>query len=186
MSDLSDDGTSTRGPRRRPRRQVLILTLVTAALAGLAAACGSTAPAAAARPAAPTTYQQILAYVQCIRGHGYPTEPDPNPGPPGIASAPGPPPGPLPPTLRAAQQACQKLAPPYQENNPAVRAGQVAQAEKFSQCMRAHGIARFPDATCGGNFIGINTAGLAITSPQYLTAMQACNRIVPGVFGGDQ
>jgi hypothetical protein len=183
MNDLSDDGTGTRGPRRRPRRQALTLTVVAAVLAGLAAACSGSGPAASARPA---TYQQVLAYVQCIREHGYPTEPDPVQGPGGIITPPQGPPAPAPPALQAARHACQRLQPPYQFSNPAVRAKVLAALEKFSQCMRGHGITGFPDPISSPHMIGFDDDGLATATPQFLAAQQACDKIVSGLGRGGQ
>jgi hypothetical protein len=187
MNDLSDDRTSTRGPRRRPRQHAFILTIVTAILAGLAAACSGSGPAAPARPAGPATYQQVLAYVQCIRGHGYPTEPNPVQGPGGIITPPQAPPGPAPPpALQAARHACQHLQPPYQLSNPAVRAKILAALERFSQCMRGHGITSFPDPISSPHMIGFSTTGLATAAPQFVAAQQACDKIVPGLGHGGQ
>jgi hypothetical protein len=188
MNDLSDDRSSSRGPRRRPRQQPFVLTVLMAILAGLVAACGGSGPAASARPAGPATYQQVLAYVQCIRAHGYPTEPNPVQGPGGIITPPqGPPaPAPAPPALQAARHACQQLQPPYQPSIPAVRAKILAALEKFSQCMRGHAIANFPDPISSPHMIGFSTTGLATASPQFLAAQQACDKIVPGTDPGGQ
>jgi hypothetical protein len=172
--------------RRRTRWEASALTVVTAILAGLIAACGGGGPDASARPAGPATYQQVLAYVQCIRAHGYPTEPNPVQGPGGVVGLPQGLPGVAPPALQAARRACQNLQPPYPFSDPAVRAKVLAALEKFSQCMRGHGITAFPDPISSPHMIGFNDAGLATASPQYASAQQACDKVVPGLGHGGQ
>ena len=51
----------------------------------------------------------------------------------------------------------------------------------FSRCMRAHGIAKFPDPSGGGGG-GINLAGTGINpaSPGFRAAQTACNHLMPG------
>jgi subtilase family serine protease len=64
---------STRGPRR-----AAALTVV-AAVAVLTACGGGPSPAAGAAPAEPAAYRADLAYAQCMRTHGVPGFPNPNP-----------------------------------------------------------------------------------------------------------
>ena len=183
MTEKSDDRSTARGPQGRWRRQAVTLTLVTMLAAGLAAACGASTPAAPAPAAGPPTYQQVLAYVQCIRGHGYPTEGNPVQGPAGLISPPNAPPGPLPLTLQAAQAACQQLAPRHGVlSDPQQRAKVLAHVEKLTQCMRAHGIADFPDPVSSPHFIGFPTVPPAAetASRQYQAAQRACGKILPG------
>jgi hypothetical protein len=162
------------------------MIFMTATVTGLAAACsGGPAPAAAA--AGPATYQQVLAYVQCIRAHGYPIEPNPVQDLGGVVRPPQGPPGLAPPALQAARHACQRLQPPYPFADPAVRAKVVAALEKFSQCMRGHGIADFPDPVSSPHMMGFNyPAGLATAAPQFVSAQQACDKVVPGLGQGSQ
>jgi hypothetical protein len=187
MNEMSDDRRGGHGPQERPRRPAVTLTLVTMLAAGLAAACGASAPAAPAQAAGPPTYQQMLAYVQCIREHGYPTEGNPVQGPAGLVFPPNAPPGPLPLTLQAAQTACQQLRPRGGGlSDPQGRAKALAQAEQLSRCMRAHGIADFPDPVSSPHMIGFPTLPPAAetASPQYQAAQRACARILPGSGGG--
>jgi hypothetical protein len=64
----------------------------------------------------------------------------------------------------------------------------VANAYKYSACMRAHGVANFPDPkvthTSGGTQVAIKAVGPA--SPQYKSAQQACRGILPPPSAADQ
>jgi hypothetical protein len=59
------------------------------------------------------------------------------------------------------------------------QAKHYAQALKFSQCMRAHGIADFPDPSAGGGIlisgVGPNSE-LNPSSPQFSAAQNACQK----------
>jgi hypothetical protein len=52
----------------------------------------------------------------------------------------------------------------------------MAQAMKFSQCMRSHGIKDFPNPTASG-FIA--TGGSDPNAPRFLAAQGACNHYLP-------
>ena len=52
----------------------------------------------------------------------------------------------------------------------------MAQAMKFSQCMRSHGIKDFPNPTASG-FIG--TGDSDPNAPRFLAAQGACNHYLP-------
>jgi len=66
--------------------------------------------------------------------------------------------------------------------NPAIAAKQYQRALKFSQCMRAHGIAEFPDPSAGG---GIQSSGggpnsnLNPNNPTFSAAQKACQKYSP-------
>jgi len=56
------------------------------------------------------------------------------------------------------------------------------QALKYSNCMRANGVAEFPDPSAGG---GISlTPALDPQSPSFEHAQQACAKLQPGGSGG--
>jgi hypothetical protein len=64
----------------RGLRRAGALTVV-AAVAMLAAACGSAASSSTASTSADSAiYRQDLAFVQCLRSHGFPKTPSPSPG----------------------------------------------------------------------------------------------------------
>jgi hypothetical protein len=190
----------------RPLRTAGAGVLV-AALALVAAGCGGSPKAAVASlghdqttttaqsAAAPGSgpgggYSQALAYAQCMRSHGVPDFPDPNAqGGFSIRSGPGSDLNPSSSQFQAADKVCQKLMPNGGQASPAQQARALAQALKFSQCMRAHGITGFPDPQRrnGGISISIKAgsgSNLDPHNPQFQAAQQACQGLLPG--GGPQ
>ena len=57
----------------------------------------------------------------------------------------------------------------------------------FSQCMRSHGLANFPDPQrfAGGN-VKLTIHQVAAGNPHYQTAMNACTHLLPNRGGGSQ
>jgi hypothetical protein len=85
-----------------------------------------------------------------------------------------------------AQQACRKLLPNGGTPTPQQQAQAREQALKFSQCMRSHGVPKFPDPQIGNGRIGIRItpgSGLDPSSPQFKRAQQACQNLIGGPFG---
>jgi hypothetical protein len=165
----------------RARRRATILA-VTASIALLTAACGGSPSSAGSAGsggspnAGASAQSRQLAFARCMRSHGVTDYPDSG-GP--IQASPGRDLDPGNPAYRAAQQACQSLGP-TENLTPAQAAQDNADALKFSQCMRSHGITKYPDpqAGIGGNDT-INLTGIDLNSPQFLAAQQACRRYVP-------
>jgi hypothetical protein len=123
---------------------------------------------------------QALAFAHCMQTHGVPNFPEPNaqgvfsgidPNEPGYA---------------AARSECSHLLPNGGQPTAAQRAQAAAQALKFSHCMRAHGIADFPDPQVlnGGAQIRISLQGgkgsdLNPQNPQFQAASKACQGFTP-------
>ena len=179
------------GPRTRapdPRRARARVTgarpAVLAALAGtalLAAACSSGSGALAS--AQQTNYQKALAYSQCMRAHGEPGFPDPQAN--GSLLINGPKDHLNGALMNSANKACQHLMP----KSPPLTASQqrriTAQALKFVACMRAHGLATFPDPQVNSGGIALQLPkGLSPNSPVFQAAQQACKKLMPGLAGG--
>ncbi len=87
----------------------------------------------------------------------------------------------------AANKACQHLLP----NGGVMTAAQKQQALshllKFSACMRAHGIANFPEPTVTNGGVGLSIGGPGGPnphSPQFQSAQQACRKLMPGIAAG--
>jgi hypothetical protein len=166
------------------RRLPIILgsALVVVAFALLAAGCGggggstgshvaqlSTSTTRTSPPSRGSTHDQALAYVRCIRSHGVPLWPDPEssgsfaksaltPHQLGVSSS----------QIGTAQKACVSLAPTYSATpQPHV----LAQALRFSRCMRAHGAANFPDPESDGAIVIPHAME---SSPAYLAALHFC------------
>jgi hypothetical protein len=131
---------------------------------------------------------QMLAFSHCMQTHGVPNFPVPNSQ--GVASASGL--NPNSPSFQAAQKDCNHLLPNGGQPTAAQQAQAQAQALKFSQCMRSHGISDFPDPqTLPGGGIGIRIGGgpgqsssdLNPQNPQFQAAQQACQGKLGGPFG---
>ncbi|MGD0810398.1 MAG: hypothetical protein ABSA91_11925 [Acidimicrobiales bacterium] len=174
----------------------------------LASACAGSSPSASVArlgttttsrsPGGPSTNNgngSPLAYARCMRAHGVPDFPDP--GSQGGFTLQGGQEGDLGPDSPVFQQAnedCQKFTPTSgigHVPSPAQIAQLQASALKFSQCMRSHGIADFPDPVfhSSGGGISVSIKGgpgsdLTPNSPTFQAAQQACQKILPGPKGG--
>jgi hypothetical protein len=121
----------------------------------------------------------------CIRAHGFPNFPDPNSQgqinfhvDPSSSS------------FQTAQQACAKYAGASgQPPSPAQQARILANALKFSECMRAHGVTNFPDPRTGPGGRGIaisfkaGQGGLSPNSAVYKKAQEKCQGKLGGLVG---
>jgi hypothetical protein len=165
------------GRRRAVRSAVAII--VSASLALVAAACGSSPASPVAQLSTSTTQsssasggstrEQALAFARCVRTHGVPLWPDPEsngtfdkseltPGQLGVGST----------QIAAAERACKSLLPTYSATSqPHI----VAQALRFSRCMRAHGVTNFPDPESNGAIVIPHAME---NSPVYLAALHFC------------
>lgn len=63
--------------------------------------------------------------------------------------------------------------------------GFLQQAVQYSQCMRAHGVTKYPDPPANGGPQSINPAGIDTNSPTYKEAAQACQKYSPPNAGVD-
>jgi len=122
-----------------------------------------------------------LAFAKCMRSHGVPNFPDPNAQ--GAIQASGLDAGSS--TFQGAANDCRHLLPNGGQPTPAEQATALAQALKFSQCMRTHGISDFPDPQShAGGGISISLKGgpgsdLRPNSPQFQAAQKACQSFSP-------
>jgi hypothetical protein len=182
-------GVPPRANRRRGRlRRAVTVTAALAGVALLAAACGGgSAPAAA--PSAPagggTTVSNTdaLPYSQCMRAHGVPNFPDPDP------NTPGKPFGALAlsqagvdtstPQFQAASKACAHLLP---ASSPAQAQQLLSLMLRYTTCMRAHGVPTFPDpSTTATGGVTLSLTQSAVSSPDFQSAEQACRSIDPAL-----
>jgi hypothetical protein len=178
---------------------VLALALAAAlGLAVLASGCGGSAGQGVAQ--APNSGSSssgsprgsikgdLAAYSACMRKHGVPNFPDPDShGRLKITSG-------LSkggqktgvdvnsPQFQKAQQACQKLMPNGGRPSPQQQAKEQQAMLKFSQCMRSHGVPRYPDPKFTPNGGSQMTIGKEVdpNSPQFKAAVKACQKLVPG------
>ncbi len=143
------------------------------------AACGSSGNN---KPQGHGGRAQFLAFSQCMRSHGVTNFPDPSPGG-GVSIAAGSGVNPFSPAFKAAQTTCSKLLPgggPGGNGPPSAK--EKAQMLAISTCMRAHGVAGFPDPTTtppnGPNGFSevIGHEGLFIAVPSTIDAASPAYR----------
>lgn len=159
-----------------------ISVVAVAAVSLLAAGCGGGSPGVArvgsSTTAATTTQNGLLAYSQCMRSHGVASFPDPS-GSEGIPKDQVIPLVSSPP-FQPASKACQHLLPngslgpsPQTAQQTATR---IADWLSFANCMRRHGVTRFPDPTAQGDLSleMVQAQGIDIHSPAVLQVVQAC------------
>jgi hypothetical protein len=158
-----------------------LLSAVSAAafLVLLAAACGGspgghvaqlgTSATQSGSPSGGSPHAQALAYAGCIRSHGVPLWPDPassgvfdkselTPHRLGVGGA----------QIAAAERACKSLLPTY---SAAAQPQVLAEALRFSRCMRAHGATSFPDPESNGAIVIPHAME---SSPAYVAALHFC------------
>jgi hypothetical protein len=189
-------------PRRNGRiASIAAIAVVAAGSVLLAAGCGGGSPGARVARAGTTTTSTSdssssggsgkgdpAAFSACMRKNGVPNFPDPdsngniritggrdkNGRTFGLdANSP---------QFRKAAQACRKLQPNGGKPNPQEQAREQQQALRFSQCMRSHGVPKFPDpqfAAGGGTLLKIGK-DVNPSSPQFQAAQKACRKLVPG------
>ena len=153
-----------------------ILAAALAGIALLAAACGGSAtPVSTAQ----TNYQKAVAYSQCMRTHGEPGFPDPQPnGDLLINGQKDHLNGAL---MNSASKACQHLMPKSPPLTAAQQRKLTAEALKFVACMRAHGLPTFPDPKVSSGGIEIQLpSSIMPNSAVFKNAQQACRNLIPG------
>jgi hypothetical protein len=119
-----------------------------------------------------------------MRSHGVPNFPDAGSnGAITVGSANGI--DPNSPQFKTAMAACKSLVP-RGHPSAAQQAQQMAQGLKFSQCMRAHGVPKFPDPGSQGAIqlkAGPGT-GIDPSSQRFQSAQKACQSFFGGPKGG--
>ena len=166
----------------RHRRTWAGMAAALAGIAMLAVACGGGPPAGSAVGSGQTSYQQALAYAQCMRSHGVPGFPDPTSqglityGPVDIHSA----------QYLSANRICQRQLPPGPSLTTAQKREDVSQALEFARCIRSHGVPDFADPviTGGGAGVGFRVPRVGRNSPQFQAAVHACREFEPGMAAG--
>jgi hypothetical protein len=83
--------------------------------------------------------------------------------------------------------ACGSSSPKTTTGSPASFQSAVAQAYKYSACMRDHGVTNFPDpkVTQSGNHQSIAIQAVGTNGPQFHTAAKACQSILPAPSKSD-
>jgi len=153
---------------------------VVAGIILLAAACSGSSSSSPDTSSSPGTSNaaKAVAYANCMRQHGV----DVNVGSNGNISAGGGAGGAGAAGQQAtqsAQDACRHLLPNGGQPPQAKQAQALAQALKYTRCMRSHGVPDFPDPSQNnGGPIGFN--GVNAGTPAYTKANQACQSLLAG------
>jgi hypothetical protein len=147
------------------------------------AACGGGSPAASATPGSQAYYQDAVAFAQCMRAHGQPGFPDPQPNGRFLINGPKDHVGGA--QMDSANKACQHLLPKPPPLTAAQQRQLTAQALRFVACMRSHGIPDMPDPVVNASGFQISIGGPdgkgpPPGSPILRAAMQACHKLAPG------
>jgi hypothetical protein len=172
----------------------VILALPSVACAAGASHATGPAPTTArmASAARQSTGSKLLAFSRCVRRHGIPSFPDPQPGARnakfpsaqqlGVSST----------RLSAAENACAHLLPPGIGDQFPADEVQVLLAGmlRFSQCMRHQGISNWPDPATdsqGRPIFPLSSHGFTrqIARSQQIThAEHECQKLLPSALGG--
>ena len=179
----------TGGNRGLRRAGALVAAAV---IAVLATGCGGSAPSSASAP----TYAQVLALAQCMRGHGLPNFPDPDPSGGYTLTSAGSIEGAGGSSVdinssqaQAAYGDCRHVLPGAPSISQLEQREQQEQQQqeqalpallKYSQCMRSHGVPNFPDLGQGDQSPPPGNSGsFNPNSPQFQAASTACQHLLP-------
>jgi hypothetical protein len=190
----------TAGGRSRPERIAFrgLALVAVVGLSMLAAACGGGSTGAKVAQVGTTSSTKgsgsssasragnPTAYSACMRSHGVPNFPDPDSkGRIKITSgvsANGQKTGVdvHSPQFDRARKACDNLLPNGGRPTAAEQQQEQQQMLKFAQCMRSHGVPKFPDPKAGGMMtLGAKT-GVDPNTPAFQAAQKTCQKLVPG------
>lgn len=56
----------------------------------------------------------------------------------------------------------------------------TARLLRYADCVRAHGIPKFPDPVVNSHGIGFSLRGIEASSPQLQSAQRRCGALLPG------
>jgi hypothetical protein len=123
------------------------------------------------------TMSQWRAAVACVRRHGMPGVPDPVVGANGQISVPGYTGTDLTPAARSACTAQIQAISSTSSTNPILSTSDIQALLRWAECMRAHGLPRWPDPNDRGEF-HVRSAD-AGTLVQNSRATTACKSLIP-------
>jgi hypothetical protein len=183
MNDRSGAGRDTRGRPRFWLDALIVIVIIGVVFA--AVACGSPSSSSGSSSGLPTMQTmtaEALAYAKCMRSHGIQNYPDPTVQdsgqqqsvgfnvPQAVRNLPG---------FNAAAKTCEEKTHSGRPS-PAMMRAAMANAVKFTDCMRSHGISNFPDPVeKNGSMIGFGSlTGVDQNSAQYKAANSACTPLM--------
>lgn len=166
-------------PRRALHRKTW--PVIATGLVLLATACGSSGSSASQEPSADAQAAALLKYGNCMRSHGVTNFPEPNSqgqpqtgGPINLSS----------PQYLAAQKACAKYGGTGGINAaPSVSPQVLQELLKYVACMRTHGVPDMPDPNSNGTVSLPVNGNVNPASPQFQSAQQACQSLMPAQGG---
>jgi hypothetical protein len=170
--------------RRLPRLGYAALLLVTAGT--LVAACGGDpSPShSGSGGGSSSSNQSGIKFAACMRSHGVPSFPDN-----AITISNGKVTMDVPssldpnsPQFQSAEQACRQDLPGGGSGSSSN--SNTQQVIKFANCMRSHGVTKFPEPNSQGRELITSGSGIDPNSPQYQSAMQACRHLLPNGGSG--
>jgi hypothetical protein len=174
-------------PAARERAWMLpVLALILVAVSLVAAGCGGggssgadsgSAAGAAGSSGGSDLNAQLAEWSQCMRENGVPNFPDQRAVNGQVQLSLPADVDPNSPQFQQATEACRSLSPLQQNGGGATSPEQQDQILKFVKCMRKNGVPDFPDPTTGGGVIV--GSGIDPNSPQFQSAMQACQSLLP-------
>jgi hypothetical protein len=185
---MNEESSSSRSRQRRSPLRRVVTIAAAAGLAMLTPACGGSSGPTGTM-SIQQQLQQALAYSRCMRSHGITNFPDPaeNNGsansngatvvgvtiaiPAGIDTSS--------PAYLSASNACTKRTGYGHVSAAQLHQGLITLL-KYSECMRSHGIANFPDPVESSSGVSLKTAGIDQNTSQYRTAAKACMALEPG------
>jgi hypothetical protein len=190
--------TPGRDSRRRRTAAAISAATALALLAGCSGSSSSSGAGGTPNAGQAASSPSAVAYSHCMRSHGVPNYPDPGSDGAlpkgdaqqfGVSSS----------QLQAAESDCQHL---YPANDGAIQQCEttsdcpqavVQQAlnimREYAQCLRSHGVARWPDPTLdsqGRPFFDVSAVGLTSQythSPAFESKDSECERLVGGSAG---
>lgn len=160
-------------------KKLLVLSAFTLVLAMGTAGCGGDGPSGdpgRANPVAGDNEPSPLKFSRCMRDQGFTWYPDPDAEgnlkanePEGLDQA----------KYQKAQKACEVYAPWGAGSGNKKSSDELDKLRKVSQCMRDHGLAKFPDPDENGT-ININkNMGISPDDPAVQKAQQECQKYGP-------
>lgn len=160
--------------------------LLAAGCSGGAAHPGTPASTPPAGPAgaAGVKFAELVRFASCMRTHGVPGFPDPiavQNGKPVFAVSNRSGVNQNSPQFSRADQACRALLASQRQAEQALTAQDQVDYLKAAQCMRAHGVAGFPDPVfpTGGGVHFPLPASIDTHSTQVVRAVAICRRLIP-------
>jgi hypothetical protein len=152
---------------------------------GVATAGGPGSATSTTKPDGRSEREVALEFARCMRENGVPDFPDPQVSEGGEEMRLSLPEGADKEKVDAAHEKCKRYLPNGGEP-PKADPRVVEQLRKFSQCMRANGVPKFPDPTESGLEVDGNELGMGPGDPTFDAAEKVCAEYQPAPPEGGQ